>query len=143
MTLSDIKLGIAEALKTAYPKFDIYTEYLEQGFTDRCFFIERIGSQKSEILCFSDIERYEQTHNFSITCFYDDSKTKLDELSDSLYYTLSEITVSDVKLRGLSMSHSYSDGALVFLVDYKTITVMECEKIPEMEALKTDVNKKE
>lgn len=143
MTLSDIKLGIAEALKTAYPKFDIYTEYLEQGFTDRCFFIERIGSQKSEILCFSDIERYEQTHNFSITCFYDDSKTKLDELSDSLYYTLSEITVSDVKLRGLSMSHSYSDGALVFLVDYKTITVMEGEKIPEMEVLKTDVNKKE
>ena len=41
------------------------------------------------------------------------------------------------------MSHSYSDGALVFLVDYKTITVMECEKIPEMEVLKTDVNKKE
>lgn len=81
MTLSDIKLGIAEALKTAYPEFDIYTEYLEQGFTDRCFFIERIGSQKSEILCFSDIERYEQTHNFSITCFCDDSKTKLDELS--------------------------------------------------------------
>ena len=143
MTLSDIKLGIAEVLKTAYPEFDIYTDYLEQGFTDRCFFIERIGSQKSEILCFSDIERYEQTHNFSITCFCDDSKTKLDELSDSLYYTLSEITASDVKLRVLSMSHSYSDGALVFLVDYKTITVMESEKIPEMEVLKTDVNKKE
>lgn len=41
------------------------------------------------------------------------------------------------------MSHSMVDNSLVFLVDYNTRVAVEDEKIPEMEVLKTDVNKKE
>ena len=143
MNVTDIKTGIAEALKAEYKDFDIYTELLEQGFNDRCFFIERITSKKSKMLCFSNKDRYEQTHNFSITCFYDDSKTKLDEMADSLYYILSEIAAEGVKLRGTNMSHSCSDGVLIFLVDYKTEVVVENEKAAEMEVFKANVGKKE
>ena len=50
MTVNDIKQGIAEALKGEYPDFDIYTERVEQGFSDRSFFIERIGSENTAYL---------------------------------------------------------------------------------------------
>ena len=143
MTVNDIKQGIAEALKGEYPDFDIYTERVEQGFSDRSFFIERIGSQKTQLICGEDMEVYEYTHNFALTCFCDDSKTQLDEIADSLYYVLSVITADGIKLRGMNKSHSYSDGAVIFTVDYKTLVTVKGEEIPEMEVLKTDVGKKD
>lgn len=134
---------MAEALKENYTDFDIYTELLEQGFNNRCFFIERISSQKSQMLSSGSVEAYEYTHNFAVTCFCDDSKTQLDEIADSLYYVLSVITADRIKLRGMNKSHSYSDGAVIFTVDYKTLVTVKGEEIPEMEVLKTDVGKKD
>lgn len=135
MTVNDIKHGIAEALKENYPDFDIYTELLEQGFNNRCFFIERISSQKSQMLSSGSVEVYEYTHNFAITCFCDDSKTRLDEIADSLYYVLSVIMADGERLAGSGMSHSYSDRAVVFIVDYKTKVTVHGESVPEMEVL--------
>lgn len=116
---------------------------MEQGFNNRCFFIERISSQKSQMLSNGSVEAYEYTHNFAVTCFCDDSKTQLDEIADSLYYVLSVITADRIKLRGMNKSHSYSDGAVIFTVDYKTLVTVKGEEIPEMEVLKTDVGKKD
>ena len=135
MTVNDIKQGIAEALKAEYPDFDIYTKRVEQGFSDRSFFIERIGSQKTQLICGEDAEAYEYTHNFALTCFCDENKTRLDEIADSLYYVLSVITADEERFAGSGMSHSYSDGAVVFIVDYKTKVTVHGENIPEMEVL--------
>ena len=143
MTVNDIKQGIAEALKAEYPDFDIYTKRVEQGFSDRSFFIERIGSQKTQLICGEDAEAYEYTHNFALTCFCDERKKRLDEIADSLYYVLSVIAADGIKLRGMNKSHSYSDGAVIFTVDYKTLVTVKGEEIPEMEVLKTDVGKKD
>ena len=98
------------------------------------------------MLSSGSVEAYEYTHNFAVTCFCDDSKTQLDEIADSLYYVLSVITADGIKLRGMNKSHSYSDGAVIFTVDYKTlvtVVTVKGEEIPEMEVLKTDVNKKD
>lgn len=135
MTVNDIKQGIAEALKAEYPDFDIYTKRVEQGFSDRSFFIERIGSQKTQLICGEDAEAYEYTHNFALTCFCDENKTRLDEIADSLYYVLSVITADGERLAGDGMNHSYSDGAVVFIVDYKTKVTVRVGDIPEMEVL--------
>lgn len=135
MTVNDIKQGIAEALKGEYPDFDIYTKRVEQGFSDRSFFIERIGSQKTQLICGEDAEAYEYTHNFALTCFCDENKTRLDEIADSLYYVLSVIMADGERLAGSGMSHSYSDRAVVFIVDYKTKVTVHGENIPEMEVL--------
>ena len=135
MTVNDIKQGIAEALKGEYYDFDIYTKRVEQGFSDRSFFIERIGSQKTQLICGEDAEAYEYTHNFALTCFCDENKTRLYEIADSLYYVLSVIMADGERLAGSGMSHSYSDGAVVFIVDYKTKVTVHGEDIPEMEVL--------
>lgn len=135
MTVTDIKNGIAETLKAEYTDFDIYTEHLKQGFNDRCFFIERISAQKLNKVCLEDFERYEYTHNFAVTCFCDDSKERLDEIADSLYHTLSNVVAGGNSLYGMGMSHSYSDGALIFLVDYVAEVNVQGDTIPEMEVL--------
>ena len=135
MTVNGIKQGIAEAVKAEYPDFDVYTKRVEQGFSDRSFFIERIGSQKTQLICGEDAEVYEYTHNFALTCFCYENKTMLDEIADSLYYVLSVITADGERLVGSGMSHSYSDGAVVFVVDYKTKVTVHGESVPEMEVL--------
>ena len=87
------------------------------------------------MLSSGSVEAYEYTHNFALTCFCGESKTRLDEIADSLYYVLSVITADGERLAGGGMSHSYSDGAVVFIVDYKTKVTVHGEDIPEMEVL--------
>ena len=43
----------------------------------------------------------------------------------------------------MNESHSYSEGGVIFTVDYKTLVTVKGEEIPEMEVLKTDVGKKD
>ena len=75
--------------------------------------------------------------------FSENNKGSLDSIADCLYSALTYITADCQKIRGVNMSHSMVDNSLVFLVDYNTRVAVEDEKIPEMEVLKTDVNKKE
>lgn len=143
MTTEDIKRAVAERIKENYPDYDVYTEELEQGFSDRCFFISRITAFKQPKVRNEYVEQYKYTHSFSVTVFSENNKGSLDSIADCLYGALTYITADCQKIRGVNMSHSMVDNSLVFLVDYNTRVSVEDEKIPEMEVLKTNVNKKE
>ena len=143
MTTEDIKRAVAERIKENYPDYDVYTEELEQGFSDRCFFISRITAFKQPKVRNEYAEQYKYTHSFSVTVFSENNKGSLDSIADCLYSALTYITADCQKIRGVNMSHSMVDNSLVFLVDYNTRVAVEDEKIPEMEVLKTDVGKKD
>lgn len=135
MTVSDLKLSIAEKLKEYYPDYDVYTESLRQGSKDRCFFIDRITAVKKTEIRSEKTERYSYLNSFSITVFSEDKKESLDEIADCLYHALTYIIFDGRRLKGINMAHTLSDNALIFMVDYTTeVNIIE-DEIPKMEVL--------
>ncbi len=121
-------------------QYEIYTEQMEQGFLQPCFYISNVKSDIKVLLN----NRYKQENSFCIKFYTNDSNTNLscNDVAIRLYSTLEFITNNETAkmLHGTKMTYEVVDGVLNFYVNYNTVYCIEEEKtIMETMSSKTKI----
>lgn len=113
----------------------IYSETIEQGFQEPCFFVKEVNTSHERELG----NRYKRDHLYDIHYFPNpNSSTKNTDtrtMAEVLYEQLEYIEVAGRPLRGYDMNHRIVDGILHFFIRYPMFVKKEAEPIPLMENL--------
>lgn len=113
--------------------YTIYTESIEQGLQEPCFFVFCINPTNQLFLG----KRYFRENGFCIQYFPKDenqAKQEGNAVAERLYSCLEYISVSRKLLRGTKMKYQIVDGVLNFFVNYdffvyKTVDLNIMEKL--------------
>nr|DAL93838.1 MAG TPA: tail completion protein [Caudoviricetes sp.] len=135
--LNKIITGISQALDTEFnsdnEEYTIYTENVEQGLDEPCFFIFGLKPSNKQLVG----NRYKRTYPFDIHYFpkdEDNYNNEINEVTERLFTALEYITV-DGLVRGTNMNAEIVDNVLHFFVDFNMIVRKEVEPIPTMGSL--------
>ncbi len=102
--------------------YEIYTEAMEQGFLQPCFFVSNFTTKVS--LVFN--KKYKQENKFCIKFYPLDTNSNFsnNDVITRLMLILEYINlngdVNDELLHGTNMEYKYIDGVLNFFVNYNT-----------------------
>lgn len=132
--------GITTALSEEFSNYEIYTDTVQQGLNEPCFFVRLLSPTNKQ---FFD-KRYKITNQFAIQYFSDDlgNNTEINDITDRLFKCLEYITVDGDLIKGTEMSASTTDEVLTFLVNYNMF-VIHTENLEKMEEMKSKVGAKE
>jgi len=113
-----IKKAIIKQLDLNFPTYDIYGEEIEQGFQEPCFFVQQLNKPRKK-----EIQSYQDTVNFDIQFFLDETEEDINEkyntMGDTLFNILEYLTVNqNKKIRGTQMNYEIQDKVLHFYVTY-------------------------
>lgn len=119
--INDIVNGISNAIYEQYGQDKkIYTESIEQGFTEPCFFIAVLETTQARYIG----NRYKLTvpvnvHYFPAT---NAKKREMQDVAQTLYYALQRITlVNGDMLNGFKLHWEIVEDVLHFFVNYMPI----------------------
>lgn len=119
--VNDIVNGITKAIYEEYGKeYKIYTESIEQGFKEPCFFVAVLDGEQTRIVG----NRYQRNIPIDVHYFPSEkAKSKeMNSVAQALYGILERITLADgTMLNGFQMSDKPVNGVLHFFVTYKPI----------------------
>ncbi len=121
-------------------EYIIYTESIEQGLSEPCFFLFCINPTSRVFLK----NRYFRENQFCIQYFPDDkdrAKEECNAVAERLFLCLEYITVTGDLVRGTKMKYEIVDGVLNFFVNYdlfvyKVVTPDVMEEISENVTMK-------
>jgi len=124
--VNDIVLGIAQKIRTVYPEseYSLYTENVEQGFKEPCFFVSLINQMQRQRLG----NRHKETYSFDVIYFPTEDGNvngECNTVSAELYELLEYITVGDDLIRGTNLNSRVEDKVLHLFVDYEVFIVRE------------------
>lgn len=142
MTVKDIKAGITKVIFDTFgEKYDVYTESIEQGFKEPCFFVSIINHRQN--LYKNNI--YTSENQFVVQYFPKDVKTndECHKTSEKLYEILELIYVDGNLTRAKDMSDEIVDGVLNFGLSYDFFVKKEETKDEEMEEIVKDFGVKD
>ena len=119
--VNDIVNGISKAIYDEYgKKCKIYTESIEQGFKEPCFFIAVLDSDQARIIG----NRYQKTIAVDVH-YFPGTKAKNKEMrsvAEALYSILERITLlNGDMLNGFQLHYETVEEVLHFFVTYKPI----------------------
>ncbi len=120
--------------------YTIYTESVEQGLQEPCFFVSCINPTDRVFLG----KRYYRTNQMCVQYFSADKDREKEEccaVCERLFDCLEYITVSGDLVRGTKMNVEISDGVLNFFVNYDFF-VRKSESGDPMEDLSRNVSAK-
>lgn len=135
--IDEIRKAILRKINTFRDKdTKIYSETIEQGFLEPCFYIKEVNSSQNRELG----NRYKREHLYDIHYFPNpNSPTKnvdMRAMAEILYDQMEYIELEGRPLMGLDMSHEIIEGILHFFVRYPVHLYKETEPVPVMENLK-------
>lgn len=121
-------------------EYIIYTESIEQGLSEPCFFLFCINPTSRVFLK----NRYFRENQFCIQYFpadKDRAKEECNAVAERLFLCLEYITVTGDLVRGTKMKYEIVDGVLNFFVNYdlfvyKVVTPDVMEEISENVTMK-------
>lgn len=134
MLLNKIIDGIAMKLNQVFGDgYQIYTESVEQGLKEPCFFIVPLKPMQKQIVG----KRYFREHPFDIHYFpaTEDENTECLNVADQLFDALEAITVDGDVIRGSNINHEIIDDVLHCFVNYDMFIYKESETPDNMESL--------
>ena len=102
--------------------YTIYTESVEQGLKEPCFFISCLNPTSKVFLG----ERYFRTNQMCIQYIPTNASAEKEECNavvERLFNCLEYITVGEDLIRGSKMSSEIVDGVLNFFVNYNLFTL--------------------
>ena len=151
--VNKITIGITQAIDAEFNIGDIeypmYTESIEQGFEEPCFFISKLLSSETQLTG----NRYAYRSSWDIQYFPSNepnedgimSKNKeCNNVASILSAVMKLITVDSKLVRGINISSETIDSILHFYVDYNFNAKYELTDIAEkMETLETTTNIKD
>jgi hypothetical protein len=137
--IDEIRKAILRKINTFRDKdTKIYSETIEQGFQEPCFFVKEVNTSHERELG----NRYKRDHLYDIHYFPNpNSPTKnadMRAMAEVLYEQMEYIEVAGRLLMGFDMKHEIVDGVLHFFVRYSMIVYKETEPIPLMENLEIE-----
>lgn len=116
--VNDIVNGISNALYRNFEGVEIYSDRLEQGFKEPCFFILSLLSSEDRLLG----DRAKRTLQFDIHYFPKGGNDEIHEVEQNLYGILRRIKLlNGDMLNGLKLHSEVVDGVLHFFVQYVPI----------------------
>lgn len=135
--ISSIIKGISVAINTEFGDgYTIYTESIEQGLKEPCFFISCLSPTNKVFFG----ERYFRTNQMCIQYIPTNTSVEKEECNavvERLFNCLEYITVEDDPVRGSKMNSEIVDGILNFFVNYDLfIMKLKNEKVAMNEILK-------
>lgn len=131
--VNDIVSGVTKAIYDAYGDgCRIYTENVEQGLQEPCFFVALTSCDQTRIVG----NRYQK--NIAVCVHYfPKGKAKKREMQDAagvLYYVLERIALSDgTMINGFWLHDEMADDVLHFFVTYRPIVMYQTEEEASME----------
>ena len=127
--------GISVAIDSEFgDPYEIYTESIEQGFTEPCFSILCLNPTLEQFLG----RRYFRTNQFCIHYFpsSDEKRSECFAVMERLVKALEVITVDGDLIRGTRMNGEIVDDVLNFFVNYDLFVYKEETEIPsDMESI--------
>lgn len=125
--VTDIVNGITKAIYDQYgEKYKIYTESIEQGFKEPCFFVAVLDNEQARIIG----NRYQKSVPINVH-YFPATKAKnkeMREVAEVLYSILERITLLDgTMLNGFQLHSETVEDVLHFFVTYKPIIKYQLE----------------
>lgn len=135
--ISSIIKGISVAINTEFGDgYTIYTESIEQGLKEPCFFIFCLSPTNKVFFG----ERYFRTNQMCIQYIPTNTSVEKEECNavvERLFNCLEYITVGEDPVRGSKMNSEIVDGILNFFVNYDLfIMKLKNEEVAMNEILK-------
>lgn len=113
-------------------EYSIYSEDIEQGFEEPCFFICRLNPSNFDKLCNRSYREYPfDIHYFPMET--NDKNFEMNSIAEELFDTLRLIQVSNDLIQGRDMKYEIVDNVLHFKVKYKLFVVKENIETDHME----------
>ena len=134
--------GISVAINSEFgDPYEIYTESIEQGFTEPCFSILCLNPTINQVLG----KRYFRTNQFCVHYFPspDEKRSECQAVIERLISALEIIKVDGDQCRGTDMHFELVDDVLSFFVNYNMYVYKEeVADIPSMETVGYSINVK-
>lgn len=126
----DVVKEICNALRTQYPEnqYDVYTESIEQGFTEPCFAIHQL---RADVTPYPN-RRTEIVQHFDVRFFPEGERPR--EQCRAVAETLTFLLRQLASLRGTGLNWEITDDVLHFFVSYRQF-VRELPEEYRMEVL--------
>lgn len=121
-------------------EYTTYTESVEQGLKEPCFFVSCINPTNRIFLG----KRYFRTNQFCLQYFpahRDRAKEECNAVAERLFSCLEYITVTGDLVRGTKMKYEVADGILNFFVNYDMFVYKETAS-DAMEEILKDISAK-
>ena len=120
--------------------YEIYTESVEQGLEEPCFFILCLNPTKERFLG----NRYFRTNQFCIHYFAhsDNKRMECIEVLERLSEALEFINVDGDLIRGTATTNQFNDGVLQFFVNYDLFTFKKSDEDDSMNDISHNTNVK-
>ena len=138
--INGICMAINHEFNVSSREYEIYTESVEQGMKEPCFFVLCIN-QNHELQIRG---RYQRSFPFMIQYFpvSEEPRTECQAVMERLAVCLEQVDMGDAKIHGSHINGQVVDGILNFSVDYVVFACLPVEQ-SEMEKLETEMNAKE
>ncbi|NFG22689.1 hypothetical protein FDF11_08275 [Clostridium botulinum] len=142
--LNKIITAISQALDDAFnvnsDDYAIYTENVEQGLNEPCFFIFSLEPSNKQLIR----NRYERTYPFDIHYFpkSEDRNNEINEITETLFDVLEYVNLDDGPIKGTNMHGEIIDNVLHFFINFNMIVAKDIQKEDSMENLKVEGNLK-
>ena len=136
---SNIVDGISIKLNSIFGDgYEIYSEDVEQGLTEPCFFIKSLPVQNRRLLG----KRKQRTYSFVITYFPKNNNAEMQDVAEKLLDGLEYIIlITGEIIRGHSLEAEIVDGLLQFSVQY-VVFLNDYENEESMETMESSVGVK-
>lgn len=139
--VNNLLYGITTALHAHFEYFPIYTDNVEQGLSEPCFFVMPVSATEQRLLgvrAFRDV-------TFDISFVSRFKREQLENVASEIYPLMRQITLLDGnKVNGLDLRHEIESGILHFFVRFKPTVRYAVEDTPMQESmdLNTEVTDK-
>lgn len=120
--------GMARSISSQFGEgYTIYTEHVEQGFSEPCFYLKLLSSSRTEFMA----GRHKRQYLLDLHFFPKNGVDDRNLVAGELYALLRYLKVTDaITLLGKEMHTSTEDGVLHFFVTYDWIAKESKEEIP-------------
>lgn len=135
--INNIITGISQKLDESFnlqeEKYNIYTDGVEQGLEEPCFFIFSLSPNQRQV----SSNRYYREYSFDIQYFPSTTEInfELNEMVERLYQYMEYIMVNGELIRGTKMNAEIVNNVLHFFVNYNMYVTREVIKEESMEEI--------
>ena len=140
--VNDFIDGISNALYANFDGVDIYSESIEQGFNEPCFFIVPLSASETPLLgnrAFRVVPI--DVHYFPTSGHTQNAETQA--VASKLYGVLRRITLlNGDQVNGLKLHHEIVGGVLHFFVEYRVVVYYPVEPVETQGSLSHSVGVK-
>ena len=133
--VNDIVDGISDALYSNFEDVTVYSEKIEQGFTEPCFFIMPLNPSETPLI------GNRAYRNVPIDVHYfpfskSEPNKEMELIASKLYGVLRRLRLlNGNSLNGMNLHHEIEGGVLHFFVEYKPIIIYVGEPVDMQDTL--------